>query len=90
MTISSEVGVNEKNFVNLRSVYNEAMDKAGLKWVPVFAAEEETAVVAKVRYSQDGDVLLGFCGVQGDNHKCLDKFAVEVGNGIDRYNKIVF
>ena len=48
MTVSSEVGVSEKNFVNLRSVYKEAMDKAGLKWVPVFAAEDETAVVAEV------------------------------------------
>jgi hypothetical protein len=34
------------------------------------ASEDETAVVPEVRWSQGKDVLIGFCGKVGANHKC--------------------
>ena len=49
----------------------------------------ETAIVSQVSYSEATDELLGFCGVDGADHKCLDKFTIVVGNGEQGYNAIV-
>lgn len=46
-------------------------------------------IVSQVSYSEATDELLGFCGVDGADHKCLDKFTVVVGNGEQGYNAIV-
>ena len=59
------------------------MTNLGIKHVP--AAEEETAIMGQIRYSENTDELLGFCGVSGADHKCLDYFTVVVG---DVYNTI--
>ena len=56
--------------------------------VPVLAAEDETAIISKVMYSQKKDELLGFCGVKGPNHQCLDHFTIKVGEGEEGYNTI--
>ena len=52
------------------------------------AAEDKTAVISKVTYSQEMDELLGFCGIKGANHQCLDQFTVRVGDGEEGYNTI--
>ena len=39
-------------------------------------------------YSQEKDELLGFCGIKGPNHQCLDHFTVKVGEGEEGYNTI--
>ena len=69
---------------NIAVIYRESTakqfkNKASL--VPVLAAEDETAVISKVTYSQEKDELLGFCGIKGANHQCLDQFTVRVGDG---------
>lgn len=56
--------------------------------VPVLAAEDKTAIISKVMYSQKKDELLGFCGVEGLNHQCLDHFTIKVGEGEEGYNTI--
>ena len=56
--------------------------------VPVLAAEDESAFISKVIYSQEKDELLGFCGINGPNHQCLDHFTVKVGDGEKGYNNI--
>jgi len=60
------------------------MTNLGIKHVP--AAEEETATLGQIRYSENTDELLGFCGVSGADHKCLDYSTVAVGDG---YNTII-
>ena len=65
------------------------MSNIQVKNVPVLAAEDETAIVSHVSYSEATDELLGFCGVDGADHKCLDKFTIVVGNGEQGYNAIV-
>ena len=47
--------------------------------VPFEAAEDETAIVGKNVYCPNTDMLSGFCGVNGDNHQCLDDILVQVG-----------
>ena len=40
-------------------------------------------------YHQEIDSLIGFCGVKGEQHQCLDNFVVEIGGGEEGYNRIV-
>lgn len=65
------------------------MRNLGIKHVPVLAAEDETAILGQISYGESSDELLGFCGVGGADHKCLDSFTVVVGNGVQGYNTIV-
>ena len=54
---------------------NPGIDEGQQSWYPepfYFFAEDETAVISKVTYSQEKDDLLGFCGIKGANHQCLD------------------
>ena len=75
-------------------IYSESIAKqlknkgSGGSLVPVLAAEDETAVISKIMYSQEKDELLGFCGVKGPNHQCLDHFAVKIGDGEEGFNTI--
>jgi len=64
------------------------MSNIQVKNVPVLAAEDETAAISHVSYSEATDEVLGFCGVDGAD-QCLDKFTVVVGNGEQGYNAIV-
>ena len=57
--------------------------------VPVLAAEDETAIIGHVTYHQNTDELFGFCGVNGQQHACLDHFAVVVGDGEEGFTTIV-
>lgn len=82
-------GFEENNFKVLGKLYKEAMSNLGVKHVPVLAAEDETAILGQISYSERTDELLGFCGVTGADHKCLDYFTVVVGNGEQGYNTIV-
>lgn len=68
------------------SIAKQFKNKTSL--VPVLAAEDETAVISKV--SQEKFELLGFCGIKGAHHQCLDqfKFTVKVGDGEEGYNTI--
>ena len=65
-------GIQEGNFKKLGSVYENIMKIRGLSSVPVMAAEDETAIIGQVTYNEAKDELLGFCGVSGDQHQCLD------------------
>ncbi|KAJ7371921.1 hypothetical protein OS493_022019 [Desmophyllum pertusum] len=79
--VELEGGIQASNFKKLSDIYSEAMKKLGLSSIPVLAAEDETAIIAHVTYNEAEDELLGFCGVNGDNHQCLDHFTVNVGDG---------
>ena len=87
--VTLEGGIQAGNFKKLGEIYSEAMTKLGLSSIPVLAAEDETAIIAQVTYNETNDVLLGFCGMNGDNHQCLDHFAVDVGDGEEGYNAII-
>ena len=82
-------GFEQRNFKVLGKLYLEAMSNLGIKHVPVLAAEDETAILGQISYSESTDELLGFCGVSGADHKCLDYFTVVVGDGEQGYNTIV-
>jgi hypothetical protein len=51
---------------------SKIMQKRGISPGTVIsqASEDETAVIAEVRWNQRLDALIGFCGKVGDNHKC--------------------
>lgn len=83
-----EGGIQASKFQKLRDIYIEAMKRVDLRTIPVFAAEDETAIMAQVTYNEAKDELLGFCGVDGDGHQCLDHFTVNVGEGEEGYNTI--
>ena len=88
--VSLADGIVQSNFKILGTIYKDAMSNIQVKNVPVLAAEDETAAISQVSfYSEATDELLGFCGVDGADHKCLDKFTVVVGNGEQGYNAIV-
>ena len=57
--------------------------------VPVLTAEDKTAIIGHVTYHQDRDELLGFCGVNGQHHTCLDHFALKVEDGKKGFTNIV-
>ena len=82
-------GIQETNFKKLGPLYKEAMANIKSSSVPVLAAEDETAIIGRVTYHQDTDELFGFCGVNGQQHACLDHFAVVVGDGEEGFTTIV-
>ena len=87
--VNLDGGLEESNFKVLGKVYSEAMRNLNIKHVPVLAAEDETAILGQISYSEGNDELLGFCGVSGADHKCLDLFTVVIGDGEQGYNTIV-
>ena len=82
-------GIQESNFKKLGPLYKEAMANITSSSVPVLAAEDETAIIGHVTYHQHRDELLGFCGVNGQHHACLDYFALKVENGEKGFTNIV-
>ena len=90
-SITLEGGINHADMSKIAVIYRESISKQ-LKnkgsLVPVLAAEDETAVISKIMYSQEKDELMGFCGVKGPDHQCLDHFTVKVGDGEEGYNTI--
>ena len=82
-------GIQESNLKKLGPLYKEAMANITSSSVPVLAAEDETAIIGHVTYHQDRDELLGFCGVNGQHHACLDHFAVKVGDGEEGFTNII-
>lgn len=82
-------GIRERNFKKLVPLSKEAMANISSSSVPVLAAEDETAIIGHVTYYQDQDELLGFCGVNGQHHTCLDHFAVKVEDGEKGFTNIV-
>ena len=72
-------GIQESNFKKLGPLYKEAMANISSTSVPVLAAEDETAIIGHVTYHQDADELLGFCGVNGQHHACLDHLLLKLG-----------
>ena len=88
-----EGGINRADMSKTAVFYKESIAKQfnnKTSLVLVLAAEDETAVFSKVTYSQEKFELLGFCGIKGANHQCLDqfKFTVEVGDKEEGYNTI--
>ena len=82
-------GIQESNLKKLGPLYKEAMANITSSSVPVLAAEDETAIIGHVTYHQDRDELVGFCGVNGQHHACLDHFAVKVEDGEEGFRNIV-
>ena len=82
-------GIQESNFKKLGPLYKEAMANITSSSVPVLAGEDETAIIGHVTYHRDRDELLGFCGVSGQHHACLDHFALKVEDGEERFMNIV-
>ena len=82
-------GIQENNFKKLGPLYKEAMANIKSTAVPVLAAEDETAIIGHVTYHQNTDELLGFCGVNGQHHACVDHFTVVVGEGEEGFATIV-
>lgn len=88
-----EGGINRADMSKTAVFYKESIAKQfknKTSLFPVLAAEDETAVISKVTYSQVKFELLGFCGIKGANHQWLDqfKFRVKVGDGEEGYNTI--
>ena len=53
-------GLEESNFKVFGKLYSEAMRNLGIKDVPILAAEDETAILGQISYSESSDELLGF------------------------------
>ena len=87
--VTIELGISNKTFERVAALYKELMSRHSIPMVPVLAAEDETAIVSKIMYAEDKDELLGFCGVAGTEHKCMDKFQVIVGEGEEGFHCIV-
>lgn len=88
-----EGGINRADMSKTAVFYKESIAKQfknKTSLVLVLAAKDETAVISKVTYSPEKFELLGFCGIKGANHQCLDqfKFTVKVGDGEEGYNTI--
>ena len=86
---SLSIPLAKSNFKILGKICKEAMDNIKVKNLPVMAAEDKTAIISQVSYSEATDELLGFCGISGPDHKCIDKFTIVVGNGEQGYHTIV-
>lgn len=65
------------------------MSKIKSSRVRVLAAEEETGIISQITYNQRQNELLGFFGVPGPEHKCLDHFTVPVADGEQGYKTIL-
>ena len=89
MYVDISGGIQESNFKKLGPLYKEAMANITSSSVPVLAAEDETAIIGQVTYHQDRDELLGFCGVNGQHHACLDHFPLKVEDGEKGFTNIV-
>ncbi len=63
-------GLGQSNFKVLGKLYFEAMRNLGIKLVPVLAAEDETAILGQISYSESSDELVGFCRVSGGVAAC--------------------
>lgn len=87
--VELEGGIQAGNFQKYSDIYIEAMKKLNLSSIPMLAAEDETAIIALVTYDQASDKLLGFYGLTGENHQCLDHFTFKVGDGEEGYNAII-
>ena len=91
--VELELGITEKNFIVIGQLYKEAIEKLGhlggdsTCMVPVEACEDETAIIRNVTYYQESDELMGFCGLKGDDHQCLDK-QYEIGEGVEDIGRL--
>ena len=83
--VSLKCSIYEEDFIKLAAVYAEYTKVTGR--VPVGLAEDETAIIKRVTYSQVDDSLLGFCGPK-ENHRCHADFKVFVGNGVQGFENI--
>ena len=81
-------GVQLNQFVISLTLQSYAVKQVNHTKCPVEVAEDETAIIQEVRYHQEADILTEFCGINGENHQCLDDFVVKVGNGEDGYRVI--
>lgn len=88
-SIHLEPGLCEENFVKLNKIYTACQNAKSLPRVPVLFAEDETAIISSIEYSQTEDALLGFCGENADDHQCTDNCIVTVGNGQQGYQNII-
>ena len=83
------MGVSSDNFHTVGLIYKEIMEKQQIPKVPVLLAEDETAIIGRLDYCAKSDQLLGACGINGPDHRCVDSYTVEVGEGEDGYRTIM-
>ena len=74
------------NFIKLAALYGKSFEKTGR--VPTVNSKDETAIIAKVTYHQDDDVLRGYCGKEGSNHICEEGFDVACDDNEAGYEEI--
>ena len=89
--VSLDAGLTEHNFQTVQKIYQEVVDQKKIGKVPVLIAEDETASTAQVAYSEDKDVLVGFCGPKAtdtEQHICRDSYNIPVGDGEEGYTNI--
>jgi hypothetical protein len=83
-------GLYEQNFVELSEIYKKAKQRLELNQdVPVLICEDETAIINDITWDQRSDRLFGFCGKDGEDHKCMHDCELTVGDDDGAYNKLV-
>ena len=87
--VQLSVGLSLHNFQTVSKIYKDIMAKHEIPKVPVLLAEDETAIIGRLDYCAKQDLLLGSCGYEALDHKCVDNFTIEVGEGEDGYKVIV-
>ena len=83
-------GLSEENFLTVQRIYSEAMQRPGMAKGPVEISEDETGIIKAVKYFDETDMCVGFCGKKdAENHECLDNLEIPVGDGEEGYKKII-
>jgi len=93
-----ELGLKEKSFVELAKQYKPYMAKLDLErdeetgkllqYVQCEADEDETAILADLRWSHRRDSVIGSCGTEGAHHQCNEFCSVKLGDDAATEGKI--
>ena len=76
------------HFQTIAKIYHDAKEKYRIEsLVPVFLAEDETALKKEVMWKAGKDELLGFCGKKVD-HQCMRNNIIVVGNDENAYERL--
>ena len=80
----------ENNVKFIAHIYKLCKEKINeSRAIPYFKCEDETAIETKPEYDARRDVVWGYCGSIGENHKCEDNYVIRVGNDDDAYDQLV-
>lgn len=89
-TITYVLGGHKENIMAIAALYKNAKESMGIKSdVPYEMAEDETAIVPRPEYKADTDEVVGFCGLKGAGHICVENCVVKVGDDDRAYKRLV-